>query len=217
MQEYPYNSAQILTDFVFLQYGGQTGTSTVAQRQAAYHLAEMQMTEHLNAFLSPTVITGSAFWRGGTLFDAEFGYITRVLKASSQFIKQYDPLDIDVVTGSAVVRNARNGLVDIFLPCSYGQLYSTTLIYESGLATGTVTHPNILAALSLAAQIHLNEWDVSLSNEGTADIGVTRFFNQSYSEERKFLKNTVFGNSAKAQRIILLTKQYRAKPMLRLR
>jgi len=217
MQEYPYNSALILTDTLFLQYGGQTGTSTQAQRQAAYHLAEMQMTEHLNAYLVPTVVTGSAFWVGGTMFNAEHGYITRVLNASAQLIESVNPLDTNIVTGSTLIRNSRNGLVDIILPCAYGTIYSTTLVYESGLATGTVTHPNILAALALAAQINLNEWDVSLSNEGVADIGVQSFSNQSYSENRKYLLRTVFGSSARAQRILLLTKQYRAKPMIRFR
>lgn len=217
MQEYPYNSPLILTDPIFLQYGGQTGTSTAVQRQAAYHLAEIQMTEHLKAYLVPTIVTGSAFWVGGTKFNAEFGYITRVLQASAQYIDGINPLDTNIVTGSALIRNGRDGLVDIILPCAYGTIYSTTLVYESGLATGTVTHPNILAALSLAAQINLNEWDVSLANEGVADIGIQTFSNQSYSEGRKFLRHTVFGSSARAQRILLLTKQYRAKPMLRFR
>ena len=75
----------------------------------------------------------------------------------------------------------------------------------------------MLSALVLAAQIHLNEWDVSLTNESTADIGIQKFGNQSYYEERKTLGNTVFGNSAMAQRIARMTKKYRAKSALRLR
>ena len=215
MQQYPYTSPQILTDSVFLLYGGNSGTSSAAQRQAAYLLAEEQMTEHLSAFLVQTIITGSASWRGGVLFDAEFGHIQNILLASITTIKQFSPLQTQVYTGSALIRNAEYGYVDIFASnCTYGNIYSATLVYQSGLSTGTVTSPTMLSALSLAAQINLNEWDISLSNEGTADVGIQKFSNQSYFEDRKFLKNTVFGNSAMAQRVARLTQKYRAKPSI---
>jgi hypothetical protein len=214
MQQYPYYSPQVLTDNVFIQYGGQTGTSTVAQRQAAYLLAEEQMTEHLSAFLVPTIITGSIYWKGGTLFEAEFGHIQQVFAVSAKVIRQINPLETEIYTGSALIRNAEYGYIDSIFPCPYGRIYSTEAAYLSGLATGTVTSPTILGALSLAAQINLNEWDVSLSNEGVADVGIEQFSNQSYSEKRKYLGRTIFGDSPMAQRVARITKKYRAKPMV---
>jgi hypothetical protein len=212
MTQYLYFQAQILTDSVFLQYGGMTGTSTQAQRNAAYLLSEEQMTEHLSAFLVPTIITGSVSWRG-SLFEAEFGYIQRILLASVTAVRQLSPLETQIYTGSALIRNSDYGYVDIVVSNNaYGIIYSATLVYESGLATGTVTSPTFLAALTMAAQINLNEWDVSLSNEGTADVGIQAYSNQSYSEQRKYLGRTVFGDSPMAQRVARMTRKYRAKP-----
>lgn len=217
MQQYPYYSAQVLTDAVFTQYGGQTGTSTVAQRQAAYLLAEEQMTEHLMSFLLPTIITGTSWYKGGTLFETEFGNVTRVLNFSAVNVEQLSPLETSINTGSVLIRNAEFGYLDVILPCDYWNIYSNTVVYESGFATGTVTSPTMLSALALAAQINLSEWDSSLSNEGTADVGVQSFSNQSYSENRTKLLRTVFGSSAMAQRVASLTKKYRAKPAIRFR
>lgn len=215
--QYPYFSPLILTDNVFTQYGGQTGTSTVAQRQAAYLLAEEQMTEHLGSFLVPTVITGSSWYRGGSLFETEYGNIQRVLLFQATEILSAYPLQTQMHTGSVLVRNAEFGYLDIILPCNYGAIYSNQIVYESGFNSGTVTQPLLLAGLTAAAQIHLNEWDVSLANEGAYNVGVQGFSNQSYSEQRTKLGNTTFGNSALANRAAKLTNKYKAKPSSRFR
>src|SRR3972149_6613329 len=105
MNQYPYYSAQILTDSVFLKYGGQTGTSTQGQRDAAYLLGEEQMTEHLSTFLVPTTITGTVWYRGGTLFETEFGHVLNISKVYARVVQSVDPLDARVYTGAALVRN----------------------------------------------------------------------------------------------------------------
>ncbi len=217
MQQFPYSTPQILNDSVFLQYGGQTGSSTAAQRQAAYLIAEEKMTEHLSAFLVPTIITGSAWFRGGTLFETEFGHIQRVILVNARTIVQTEPLDTNIYTGSVLVRNAEAGYLDITFPAyyrvvyGYGRLYDNTVVYESGLATGTSSSPIMLSALTMAAQIHLNMWVQDLSNEGVGDIGIQSFSNMSYSENRVKLGRTVFGSSAIAQQIAAMTKKYRTK------
>ena len=211
MQQYPYNSPLILTDSVFLLYGGQTGTSSAAQRQAAYLLAEEQMTEHLSCFLVPTIITGTHFYRGKNPVELEFGNITQLLLIT----KTYGEEPIITSTGSALIRNVQYGYIDVFPGSSVP--YNVQVVYESGLATGTYTNPAILSALTLAAQINLNEWDVSLSNESTADIGVQQFTNQSYSEMRTKMGKNIFGDSAISQRVARLVKKYRTKPSTGLR
>lgn len=214
MHQYPYFQPQILTDEYFLMYGGQTGTSTVAQRQAAYLLAEEQMTEHLSSFLVPTVITGSAIWKHDTLFETEFGNVQNIFVVNAQTVQNLNPLTAKTYTGTALIRDDFHGYVDAILPCEYGAIYKTTIVYESGMSSGTVTSPTILGALTMAAQINLNEWDISLSNEGTADVGIQAFVNQSYSEQRKYLGRTVFGDSPMAQRVARMTKKYRTKPVV---
>jgi hypothetical protein len=211
MQQYPYNSPQILTDDVFLLYGGRTGTSSVAQRQIAYLLAEEQVTEHLSSFLVPTIITGSASYINGNLFSLEFGNVQSVLLVQLKTVVDNSPLDTREYTGTSLVREAQYGYVDIYSPALCGRLNNVEVVYLSGLSTGTYTNPSVLSTLTLAAQVNLNEIDISLSNEGTADIGIQNFSNQSYSEMRVKLGNTVFGNSAVAQRIARLAKKYGAK------
>lgn len=219
MMPYPYNSSIILTDSIFVKFGGQIGTSTSQVREMAYALAEEQMTEHLGAFLIPTTITGSISHIRGHLFETEFGHVTRIFSVMLDTVTQLSPLRTETHTGSALIVSAEHGYIDVFIDCHYGEgwLYQSNAVYESGFSTGTSNQPAMLAALSLAAQINLNEMDVSLSNEGVADIGVQRFSNQAYSEERKHLLNTVFGSSAASQRVARLVKKYRSKPAIRFR
>ena len=218
MMEYPYNSSIVLTDSLFVKFGGQLGTSTSQQREMAYLLAEDQMTEHLSTFLIPTTITGSISLMNNGLFATEFGHVRQVNSVSIEVVRQLNPLQTEIHTGSALIRNAEHGYLEVFVNCNYGLwMYKSYAAYESGFSTGTSAQPAMLAALTLAAQINLNEMDVSLANEGVADIGIQRFSNQSYSEERKFLGNTVFGNSAAAQRIARLVRKYRSRPAILLR
>lgn len=72
----------------------------------------------------------------------------------------------------------------------------------------------MLQALTLAAQINLNEIDVSLSNESIADVGIEFFINQRYHERRVMGITTVFGDSAMSQRIARLVRGLRARPGL---
>lgn len=215
--EYPYSTPQILTDSLFVQYGGQTGTSTVAQRQAAFVMAEEQMTEHLSAFLVPTIVSGSAWYRGGTLFETEYGHVQQVLYVQAKTVSQLNPLDTNIYTGSALIRNAEYGYIDITFPAYYagcynGLLYENMVVYQSNLSTGTVSGPVMLAALTIAAQVNLNEMDVSLANEGVGDVGIQSFSNQGYSEQRVKLGRNAFGSSALAQRAARLVKKLRSKP-----
>ena len=212
MQQYPYNLPQVLTDEVFLLYGGQTGTSAPGQRQAAYLLAEEQVTEHLSAFVVPTIITGSAQYMNGKMYSLEFGHVQNVLLAQLKTIQNTNPYTTNIYTGTAIINRSEYGYISIYNPAMYGVLQEVNVVYESGLATGTYTNPPVLAALTLAAQVNLNELDVSLSNEGTADVGIQQFSDQSYSEMRTKLGSTAFGNSAVAQRISRLIKKYRSKP-----
>jgi len=222
--EYPYYVPLVLNDQIFLLYGGQSGTSSTAQRQAAYLLAEEQLTEHLNTFLVPTIITGTYMWLGGNPFELDYGHLLSVNRVTVADINWLNSCSVDTATGCASIRNAQYGYIDVSYMLTCGGCgsvvgyppYNIQVVYQSGFASGTVTQPSILAALALAAQINLNEWDVSLANEGSSDIGIQGFSNQSYSEQRVKLGRNAFGSSPAAQRIARLVNKYRSRPGLSL-
>jgi hypothetical protein len=218
MYLYPYTTPQVLNDNEFVKYGGQTGTSTLAQREAAYLLAEEQMTEHLGTFLLPTTTTGTAKYIDNGIWELPLGNVTSIFSITFNVIKSLQPLATEMYTGTAVIINPQRGYILTSTPAGlrFGN-YTVDVVYESGLPSGTAADPALMSALVMAAQINLNEWDASLSNEGTADVGIQAFSNQSYSEQRKPLLRTVFGDSAFAQRISRLTKRYRAKVVSRFR
>lgn len=212
MINYPYGSPQILTDEVFLLYGGQTGTSSAPTRQVAYLMAEEQASEHLSAFVVPTVITGSAKHISGHSFYLEMGWIQNILLIQLETVTNVNPYTTKIYTGTAAVIEDKYGYINIYNPAMYGRLQQVNVAYESGLPTGVYTNPSVLQALTIAAQINLNELDVALSNESTSDIGVQQYTNQSYSELRTKMGKNAFGDSAMAQRASRLIKRYRSRP-----
>lgn len=223
MQEYPYNNPLILTDALFLLFGGAVGTSTPPQRQMAYRLAEEQMTEYLGSFLVPTIITGTYFWKDGNPIMLDYGHIIQVNRVGVFSPDWHNGCTVDTVTGCHATRgDGQYGLIDVAAIVNCGGCgsivglypYNVHVVYESGLQTGTSNQPAMLSALTLAAQINLNEMDISLSNEGTADIGIKDFTNMKYSETRMQMIHTAFGNSAVAQRIARLVRKYRSRPSI---
>jgi hypothetical protein len=221
MQEYPYNSAQILTDTVFLAYGGETGTSTSAQRNAAYFIAEKQMTEHLDTFLLPTTVTGTYFQpTHPNPLVTDYGHVNGILGV---VIYSADLIACELTghDGCGIIRNDTYGYLDIgciFSTCACGWTtpYNIQVAYNAGFPTGTSMQPDMLLALTMAAQINLNEMDNhTMHNEGAYDIGVQQFSSQGYSEQRVKLGRNAFGSSAAAQKIANLVKGYVRRPGLR--
>lgn len=222
MRQYLYTTPQILSDDTFILYGGMTGTSSTEQREIAYTLAEEQMVEYLQSYLTPTQVSGTYFWRGKNPLELDYGWIIEVDTVSISGRDGNSSCSMAEVEGCHVVRNAQYGYMDVsYLLDCFGcrglvgyPPYSISVVYWSGLATGTYTSKSMLQALTLAAQINLNELDVSLSNESTADVGISEFSNMKYREVRTKLGTTVFGNSPTANRIARLVRKYRARPSI---
>ena len=220
MQQYLYNYPQIMSDSLFTLYGGQTGTSTEAQREIAYTLAEEQMVEYLGSYLTPTLVSGTHFWRGQKPLELDYGWVIQVHSVSLNSRDWSNGCRVESVTGCYAVRNAQYGYLDVAYAVQCGGCqgivglppYNVEVVYTSGMATGTYTSKAMLQALTIAAQINLNEIDVSLSNETTGDVGIEFFINQRYHEKRVKGITTAFGNSALAQRVARLVRKYRARP-----
>lgn len=221
MQDYPFNSPRILTDSIFLSYGGESGTSSAAQRQAAYFIAERQMTAHINTLLLPTNVTGTYFHpTHNNPLVTDYGHVNYV---SSVYLNTANLSNCELTPNDAcvLIRNDSFGYLDVSYVlgtcgCARNVPYNISLVYNAGYPTGTSMQPDMLLALSMAAQINLNEIDNhTLHNEGAYDIGVQRFSSQGYSEERVKLGHNAFGSSAAAQKIANLVRGYVRRSALR--
>ena len=204
---YPFTSPQVLTDEIFVAYGGQTGTTTVAQRQAAYFVAEKWMSDEIGTLLVETTVTGTYYYpQHGDSIVLDYAYVSDVkavrfldTKGSAYY----------TITGTsnyyAAVRNYERGILDVFSIIGYYRTcgcvgpyypYQMEVAFTAGLPTGTYTSPNMLMALSQASQIVLDEF---LGVSGETFSGITEFRNQQYSEKRLQPIVTAFGASPKAQ------------------
>lgn len=198
--QYPYHSAIVLTDSLFVSYGGHTGTSTSGQRSAAYLMAEMAATEDIGSFLLPTAVTGTFQPNPFHRYIADQGYVTAVnkvifLDAENTELWSQSGLGSDSV---GISGDGERGIIDI----GYSELgympYKVQISYTAGIPSGTSFQPNVLMALTTYADIILNEI-TGYGNEAPGDIGVQNYQNQQYREERVALIRTQFGTSARAQ------------------
>lgn len=205
MQTYPYNSAIILTEAIFLAHGGQIGPSTDAQLSAAYLAAEIQATQYIGTFLQPTIVTGTFAYQGNNFVVTDYGYVHRIISVTLLSIDNTTTCTLDEDDACAFIRNDTFGYLDVSCvlktcgcPASVLTPYQYRIVYEAGLPTGVASTPTILLGLTMAAQLVLNEMKYPSANETAGDVGVESFSSQGYSERRKTLKRTAFGQSAKA-------------------
>lgn len=223
MNVYPHSSALILNDTEFIKYGGQFGDFTPQQRSAAYVIAEKQATKYIGTFLLPTIVTGTFGHTSRVVTD--YGYVSRILAVNILSKDSLSSCTLHSDSACAWVYEDTFGYLDISCVINHcncaGWLYpyQIQVAYEAGLPTGTANQPDVLLALTQAAQINLNEMTFPSLNEGVGDVGITDFASMDYRETRKDFKRTVFGSSAKSAFIAhLLDGAIRkARPRLYLR
>ena len=219
---YPYNYPLILNDSIFTEYGGRTGTFSASQRQASYLVAEMQTSSYIGTLLLPTIVTGTYPYMGKNRIPTDYGYVSQLLNVNVKS-KGFLSTDCSLVDNEACgyIYNDTYGYIDfkqVALICGlaiYGTFggnavvvpnvpYQIDITYQAGLPTGTANQPPVLEALTILAQIDLNEKDPGNSgiNEATGDVGVQDFKSLDYRELRAehALVKTALGDSAKSQR-----------------
>jgi hypothetical protein len=217
-------TAEILTSTIFTNYGGKTGTSTAFALNAAFEIAEHEMSSHLHTLLVPANVSGT-YLNQGNPFEMDYGYVHAILGinivAAYHEIYTYSATDL---SHHVYIRNSKYGQVDIGLgacsPCSsYPSAYQVNVYYNAGLPSVISSAPDFLWALTMAAQLVLNEMstDGFLANETPGGIGVESFSNELYSEKRVPLGTTVFGSSPVAQQIARIVNQYRCRTVGRFR
>ena len=202
---YPFSTNIILTDTIFTTYGGHTGTSVAAQRNAAYFIAEKAATSDVGTLLLPTIVTGTFFPNLSHLYVTDYGYVNTI--HAVRFIDEENTVlweQLGLSNGYVGIRGDKErGIVDINYwagecGCCNGMPYNVQIVYTAGLPSGTSFRSDVLLALTTYADIVINEI-TGYGNEAPGDIGVQDFSNQQYRESRVQLLRTQFGTSARAQ------------------
>lgn len=231
MQIYPFNGPIILNNQNFIDYGGLTGTFTHNQLQSSYWLAEMQVSNYIGTLLLPEIITGTFSFEGIQRVPTDYGYVHEILDVSILSQNSFSTsCDLKKSDACAFIYNDTFGYVDVrqvmsacnigyagywsipypVFPPTYPPMYNFSnpyqiqITYRAGLPTGTANQPGILEALTIVAQIDLNEKSPGLVdvNEGVGDIAIQSFRSIDYSETRgaHSLVKTALGESAQAMR-----------------
>ena len=220
---YPHSSAIIMTDDIYQMYGGDVSKGTFAQRQAGYLIAEKQMTSHIGSFLLPTIVTGTFPWPNGFHLVLPYGFINSIPSVTALNQESMCNCNLDEHSGCAFIWDDGYGYIDVrrvasgvlSCSCAIEPPYQVRVVMNAGLPTGTALQADMLLALTIATEINLNRIIDPWANEGTGDIGIEEFSNLQYREKRKGLRNTAFGNSAKANEVALLTRNLRKKRALK--
>lgn len=212
MQFFPYTSAQFLDDAVFLFYGGMTGTSSQAQRNAAYAMSERTMSEYLETFLKPTIVTGTySFGIDNRWIELDHTYVERI-----DIVRLWDETETNYHTISGTANreisllDADRGLLDVHWLRRYANFsspYKIQVVYQAGFPTGTTMTNNMMMALVTAADLFLGEI-LGYGNEVPGIVGVQKFSDQRYSETRVPVVRTPFGTSPRSEFIARLVSHF---------
>ena len=204
MNVYPHSSPLILTDAMFVEYGGQIESSTINQRQNAYRIAEQRVTSYIGTFLLPTIVTGTFPYNGNQFIATDYGYVHSVKSASVLSLNNLQTCTLQTDSGCVFVYDDTFGYLNfscVNKQCGCGswkQPYQFQVAYEAGLPTGTANQSPIEHALVIMAEISLNEMLYPRMNEGAGDVRIEAWSGLDYSETRKRHARTALGESPRA-------------------
>lgn len=204
MNIYPHSQPLILTDSMFTTYGGQIGDSTVDQRQNAYLIAEQRATSYIGSFLLPTIVTGTFPYNYNQFIVTDYGYVHQIYSANVLSLDNLQTCTLQSDSGCVFIFNDTFGYLDFscittVCGCSrWKQPYQFQIAYQAGLPTGTANQPPIEHALSIVAELALNEMMYPRMNEAMGDRSIQEFSSLDYREKRKNWAVTALGSSARA-------------------
>jgi hypothetical protein len=210
--EYYHLDSVVLDDDMYIDYGGRTGTSTAAQRSAAYQAAEQMMIRELRSFLIPTTVTGT--WEFNNFYPKRyrlpFFHVKSIDAVSILSQQSLCNCTITERDGCAFIVDSLYGVVDIrqlvssglACGCSLECPYQVRVAFTSGLPTGVAANDSQLhLALTIVAELFLLEIiDPKALEGGPGDAGVQEWVSMGYGEKRTKLMRTVFGSSARANK-----------------
>ena len=225
----------ILTDDIFVAYGGLTGTTTVAQRQAAYSIAEGQAIQEIGTFLESTIVTGTHSWPPMSQpLQLPYTHVSVISSVVAIHDAGCNCADDSVeIDGCAWLLDGDGGLVSLrecgntlkasCSGCSCGHYGAGPLqvrvVYTAGLPANAANDPRLLKGLATAAQLALEQMtDPAAAEGGAGDPGIKSFSSLSYSETRadSSFKETAFGSSARANYAAKMLRPFKFKRALKL-
>jgi hypothetical protein len=232
--------SSILTDDIFTAYGGQTGSSTAAQRGAAYVIAEQFAVQEIGTFLTPTTVTGTFPWpimATYPTYDFRFKLphdrVWSILSVTTIHDAGCDCADDAYeLTGCAWILDGDGGVLDLrecgntvkaaCASCTCGHSGTDPLqvrvVYSAGIPAGLVaSSPTALMGLVTAADLALEQIiDPSCAEGGPGDPGLEAFSDTGYSERRFGLARTAFGNSPRGNYAARMLSPFKYKGALKL-
>ena len=180
----------------------------------------MQVSNYIGTLLLPQNVTGTYPFLGTNRLVTDYGYVSQLYNVNVLSKTGCSTCGLQDNSACAYIFDDTFGYVDFkqlasTCGCGYGGFpfspymgvntpYQIQLTYQAGLPTGTANQPGIMEALTILAQIDLNEKDPGMvqTNETSGDVGVQEFRSLDYFEKRAehALVKTALGDSARAQR-----------------
>lgn len=221
MNVFPYYSPIILNDRVFSQQGGQgTGSFPAQVLQDSYLTAEIQVTNYIGTFLLPITVTGTYPFMHQSRIVTDYGYVQQLLSVNILTRQSCVECGLASAEGAGYIYQDTFGYVDfrqLSSICGWSwwgypyspyvissQPYQIQVAYTAGLPSGTSTLPPVLRALTILAQVDLNDKFPGQvgQNESVGAVGIQSFKALDYSETRAdhALVKTALGDDAQSQR-----------------
>ena len=204
MNIYPYSSPIILTESIYASYGGQSGSASSAQLQNSFLIAEQRATKYIGSFLLPTIVTGTYPYNHNQFIVTDYGYVNQILSAKVLSLQGSQTCTLKEDSGCVYIWDDTFGYLNFsciqsICNCAQWQFpYQFQVAYQAGLPTGTANQPGILHALTIVAELALNEMSYPLANETPGDRAITEWSSIDYREKRKDWPKTSLGQSARA-------------------
>lgn len=207
---YPFSTPIILTRDLFVRYGGNASTFSDEPLNDSFWMAEMQVTAYIGTPLLPITLTGTMNYLGSNRLITQYGYVHNIYSVNVLSKQAGIDCTLHSDSGCAFIYEDTYGYVDfrkVYSACgcgSIGDSYQVQIAYQAGLPTGTANQPGILRALTILAQIDLDDKFPGTAglNEGSGDVTISEFRSLDYFEKRSehALIQTALGGSPKAMR-----------------
>jgi hypothetical protein len=232
---YLVTGTAVLNDTIYSDFGGELDSTTAAQRNNAYQIAEQFAIEEIGTFLVPTTISGTFAWPQHDLrFNLPNTHVRSVSSLTAIHEAGCDCADDQVeLSGCAWIVDHRAGIVDlrqcgnnagqpsIACGCTYrahGEPLLYQIVYEAGIEAGRVAaNASALQGLTIAAELALEQIvDPHAAEGGPGDPSLTNFSDTGYSATRQFLVMTAFGGSPRANYAARMLSPLKFKRALRI-
>lgn len=166
----------VLTDEIFANYGGDTGSVSYETRQAAFAIAETMAQQQTSCFLSPTIVSGTYNISRDGSYQLPFAPVTEVM--SVRFWDTTSTCSKIYTDGCAEILGQESGLIRVSTGCRMCNTSTQTgridIVYKAGVNGQNI--PNVRLGLSIAATKILEQIiDPDAALGGAGDPEVTSF------------------------------------------